>query len=46
MMAVMLRERRRGERGRRGKGDEEPHHAAAPSIGRTVTIRIMPACMW
>jgi hypothetical protein len=43
-MARML-----GKGGRRGAERQEegqPLHAAAPSIGRTVTTRIMPACMW
>lgn len=28
------------------QGEEQARHAPSPSIGRTVTTRIMPACMW
>ena len=35
--------RNRGNTAQQGK--KRPHHAASPSRGRTVTTRIMPACM-
>jgi hypothetical protein len=44
-MAFVLRQRGRGRSG----GEEEQGqalHAASPSIGRILTMRIMPACMW
>lgn len=34
-----------GEAGSQEKGEQAPH-ALPPSNGRTVTTRIMPACMW
>jgi hypothetical protein len=47
MMPLMLRERGSGESGGPGQEDQKALHAAPPSfIGRTFTIRIMPACMW
>jgi hypothetical protein len=47
MMPCMLREGRRGQRRRAGERQGQPDHAAVgPSSGRTVTTRIMPACMW
>jgi hypothetical protein len=44
-MPLMLGEcRRRGRSDEQGK--QQPRHAASSSRGRTVTTRIMPACMW
>ena len=45
MMPVMLGESRSGEdeRGARRAGQSEPPHAPGPI---TVTVCIMPACMW
>jgi hypothetical protein len=39
---LRLRESRGGER----HPDKERPHGAPPSSGRTVTTRIIPACMW
>jgi hypothetical protein len=44
LVALMLREG--GSRARRQQSEQNASHAAAPSSGRTVTTRIMPACMW
>ena len=46
MVPMMLSQGGRAEPGCGGEGESEADHAAAPSIGRTVTTRIMPACMW
>ena len=43
-MACMLS--KRGGSYAREKGRKNVLHAASPSIGRTLTMRIMPACMW
>jgi hypothetical protein len=44
-MMFVLSDCRRRQRGRR-KQESEPLHVGSPSSGRTVTTRIMPACMW
>ena len=45
VVSLVLRHCRGGER-RRQQHREQALHAASPSIGRTVTTRIIPACMW
>ena len=45
LMSRMLGESGRGESAGK-QPDQEGLHAASPSIGRTLTTRIMPACMW
>lgn len=44
LVALVLGVGRSGERGGREE-ESEPLHAASPSRGRTVTTRIIPACM-
>lgn len=43
-VTFMLGKRRR--RDAAGEENQQPSHAGSPSSGRTVTTRIMPACMW
>jgi hypothetical protein len=42
--AILSHSRRSGCRGQ--KAEDDALHAASPSSGRTVTTRIIPACMW